>query len=119
MDEVAKAAHCTWNARWGNASREEHRLYQKTRTGAQSDESWLERAVKHLLTDSDTDGINIKNLVMIEMKRDLRLLKAETSEPDPIVTKIEQPFQEVNTDEPTSDAEEDAEEDTEEDAEDE
>jgi hypothetical protein len=98
MDEVAKAAHCTWNARWGNASKEENRLYQKTRTGAQSDESWLERGVKHLLTDADVGGINIKNLVMIEFKRDLRLLKAE-QEPElepqvvtQVVTKIEKPM---------------------------
>jgi len=69
MDEVAKEAHCTWNARWGNATKEEHRLYQKTRTGSGSDESWLDRCVKHLLTDADVDGINIKNLVMIEFKR--------------------------------------------------
>jgi hypothetical protein len=75
MDQVARAAHCSWNARWGNAKKEENRLYQKTRTGAQSDESWLDRCVKHLLTDADTDGINIKNLCMIEFKRDLGLLK--------------------------------------------
>jgi hypothetical protein len=74
MDIVAKEAHCTWNARWGNAKKEENRLYQKTRTGSQSDESWLDRCVKHLLTPEDTEGINIKNLVMIEFKRDLDIV---------------------------------------------
>jgi len=75
MDKVAKAAGCTWNARWGNAKKEEHRLYQKTRTGSSNDESWLDRCVKPLFTENDTEGINIKNLIMIEMKRDLSLLK--------------------------------------------
>lgn len=69
MNAVAKAAHCTWNARWGNSTKEEHRLYQKTRPGSKSTESWLERSIRHLLTDEDTNGINIKNLVMIEFKR--------------------------------------------------
>jgi len=97
MDQVAKAAHCTWNVRWGNSSKEEHRLYQKTRTGSQSDESWLERGVKHLLTDADVGGINIKNLMMLEFKRDLRLLKEEAdpeaetkTETEPVV-KNEEP----------------------------
>jgi hypothetical protein len=72
MDIVASAAGCTWNARWGNARKEEHRLYQKTRTGSSTgDESWLDRCVKPLLTDKDTEGINIKNLVMIEFKKKL------------------------------------------------
>ncbi len=65
MDIVAKAANCTWNARWGNSKKEENRLYQKTRSGAQSDESWLDRCVKHLLTDADTDGINITSAFAI------------------------------------------------------
>lgn len=77
LDLVAKSAHCTWNYRWGNAKKEENRLYQKTRTGAKSDESWLERCVKPLITDKDVDGINIKNLVMIEFHRDLRLLNTQ------------------------------------------
>lgn len=72
MDEVAKAAHCNWNARWGNSKKEENRLYQKTRTGSQSDESWLNRCVKHLLTENGgAININIKNLIMIEFRRDL------------------------------------------------
>jgi hypothetical protein len=73
MDMVAKAAHCTWNARWGNAQKDTNRLYQKTRPGSKSNESWLDRCVKHLLTDADIDGINIKNIVLIEFKRDLSL----------------------------------------------
>lgn len=86
MDQVARAAHCKWNARWGNARKEENRLYQKTRTGAQSDESWLDRCVKHLLTDADTEGINIKNLIMLEFKRDLDLPR---NPPQVQVSKIE------------------------------
>jgi hypothetical protein len=92
MDVVAAAADCTWNARWGNAKKEEHRLYRKTRTGAQSEEAWLDRCVKHLLTDADVDGINIKNLLMIEFKRNLAKETKETKEPkeqELVVTKIE------------------------------
>jgi hypothetical protein len=86
MNEVARAAHCTWNARWGNSNKEENRLYQKTRTGSQSDESWLNRCVRHLITDEDTDGINIKNLIMIEFKRSLGLKEVQTDKI--VVTKI-------------------------------
>jgi hypothetical protein len=72
MDIVANAAHCIWNAKWGNSRNEETRLYQKTRTGSNTgDESWLDKCVRHLLTEKDTDGINIKNLVMISFKRNL------------------------------------------------
>jgi len=70
MDLVAEAANCTWEFRWGNAREEEHRLYQKTRTGsATGDESWLDRCVQPLLTQDDVDGINIKNLIMFSFKR--------------------------------------------------
>ena len=120
MDQVAKAAHCTWNARWGNSSKEEHRLYQKTRTGAQSDESWLERAVKHLVTDQDVGGINIKNLVMIEFRRNLSLLK-QNDQNDQTVdqeqNKVEQPSNiadDVEEDEPDSEEEQEEEEQEEE-----
>lgn len=68
MDKIANEAHCIWNARWGNSKDPAHRLYQKTRTG---EESWLDRCVSHLITEEDVGGINIKNLVMIEFKRDL------------------------------------------------
>lgn len=79
MDTIAKAAHCIWSARWGNAKDEKDRLYQKTRTGEKSDESWLYRCTKHLLVDQN-DKINIKNLVMITFKRDLSLLKSQQVE---------------------------------------
>ncbi len=63
MDNVAKHAKCTWNARWGNASETEHRLYQKTRN---NQESWLDKCVEYLVTDGP---INIKDIVMIEFKK--------------------------------------------------
>ena len=111
MDQVAQAAHCTWNARWGNAKKQENRLYQKTRTGAQSEESWLDRCVKHLLTEDDVDGINIKNLVMIEMKRDLSLLKQQVqTEPGPIETSVDKILSEILSDSEKEEAEEEAEE---------
>jgi len=76
MDKVASAAFCTWEKKWGNSKKEEDRLYQKTRTGSNTgDESWLDRCVKPLMTDQDTDGINIKNLVMISFKRNMNLVK--------------------------------------------
>ena len=67
MDRVADHAGCTWNARWGNSKVEKHRLYQKTRSG--DEESWLEKCIKPLLTENDENGINIKDLVMVEFKR--------------------------------------------------
>lgn len=73
MDQVAKAAHCTWNIRWGNSRNEENRLYQKIRQESDTSESWLEKSIQHLLTENDVNGINIKNLIMIEFKRDLSI----------------------------------------------
>lgn len=67
MDIVAEHCDCTWNARWGNSKNRKHRLYEKTRDG--DEESWLEKCVKPLLTKKDTNGIDIKNLVMIEFKK--------------------------------------------------
>lgn len=99
MNQVAKAAHCTWNARWGNSPQAENRLYQKTRTGSQSNESWLEKAVKHLLTDKDVGGINIKNLIMIEFKRDLSLLRRKTNETtEPVVVVGQKEVQDIDSD---------------------
>lgn len=73
IEKVAKAAGCIAEYRWGNAKREENKLYQKTRTGSTAgEESWLDKCVKPLLTDEDTDGINIKNLIMISFKRDTK-----------------------------------------------
>jgi hypothetical protein len=72
MDQVAKAAKCTWNVRWGNSKNKEQRLYRKTRTGSNSDEPWLDRCAKHLITADDMEnnsGINIKNLLMVEFKK--------------------------------------------------
>jgi hypothetical protein len=70
MDKVAKAARCKWNIRWGDSKNSENKLYRKTRPGASSEnETWLDKCVKNLLTDHDTDGINIKNLIMIEFQR--------------------------------------------------
>lgn len=66
MDQVADLVGCTWNWRWGNARHEQHRLYQKTRPG---EESWLDKCIKPLLEDDEVDGVNIKDLVMIEFKR--------------------------------------------------
>lgn len=68
MDKVASAAHCTWNVRWGNPEYGSTRLYQETRPNSIS---WLERCSAHLLNENDTK-INIKDLVMIEFKRDLK-----------------------------------------------
>ncbi len=82
MNNVAQAAHCTWNARWGNAQNEENRLYQKTRTGSKQNESWLDKCIDHLLTDEDVNGINIKNLVMFEFKRDLSLINKNKDKVD-------------------------------------
>lgn len=109
MDQVAKVAHCKWNARWGNAKKEEHRLYQKTRTGSQSDESWLERCVKHLLTEDDikAGGINIKNLVMIEFKRNLDLLKQPDQTESVVIETVEVVEEDSHTD---SDSDTDSEE---------
>lgn len=116
MDQVARAAHCKWNIRWGNARKEEHRLYQKTRTGAQSEESWLDRCVKHLLTDADVDGINIKNLLMLEFRRNLDLLKTP---PPPVVEKpLETNVVPEKKAEEADDEEEAADDDTEEEADD-
>lgn len=70
MDKVAKLAGCTWNARWGGSKKEENRLHRKTRPDAsKNNETWLDRCVTHLLTEDDKDGINIKNLAMIEFRR--------------------------------------------------
>lgn len=71
MDNVAKFAGCTWNARWGGSKKEEQKLHRKTRPDAnKNNETWLDKCVTHLLTEDDTEGINIKNLVMIEFRRD-------------------------------------------------
>jgi hypothetical protein len=70
MDMVAKAARCKWNIRWGDSKKEEHKLYRKTRPGAlSSNETWLDKCVKNLLTEDDIEGINIKNLIMLEFQR--------------------------------------------------
>jgi hypothetical protein len=66
MDRVAKHAKCTWNARWGNATETEHRLYQKTRN---NQESWLDKCVEYLIVNKEP--INIKDIVMIEFKKAL------------------------------------------------
>ncbi len=67
LDKVAEYADCTWNIRWGAAKNPENKLHKKTRPG--ESESWLDKNIGHLLTEQDTDGINIKNLVMLEFKR--------------------------------------------------
>lgn len=64
MDKVANHAMCTWNARWGNATETEHRLYQKTRN---NQESWLDKCVDYLIVNNEP--INIKDIVMIEFKK--------------------------------------------------
>lgn len=70
MDKVADFAGCTWNIRWGGSKKEEHKLHRKTRPEANKhNETWLDRCVTDLLTENDKDGINIKNLVMVEFKR--------------------------------------------------
>ena len=70
MDMVAKTALCKWNIRWGDSKTPENKLYRKTRPGVSAaNETWLDKCVKNLLTESDVDGINIKNLVMIEFQR--------------------------------------------------
>jgi hypothetical protein len=66
MDKVAKHAKCTWNARWGNATEPEHKLYQKTRT---NQESWLDKCVDYLIENNEP--INIKDIVMIEFKKSI------------------------------------------------
>jgi len=66
MNKVAKAAGCTWNARWGNSRNPKHKLYNKTRPG---EESWLDKCVKPLVGENETNGIDIRDLVMIEFKR--------------------------------------------------
>jgi hypothetical protein len=71
MDQVAKLARCTWNYRWGGSKNPDHKLYQKTR---EDGESWLDRCVGHLLGDNETGGIDIKDLVMVEFKRNLNLV---------------------------------------------
>lgn len=68
MDKVAKYADCVWNARWGNSSREQNKLYNKTRPGY---ESWLDKCVKPILKEDEVNGIDIRDLVMIEFKRNV------------------------------------------------
>lgn len=69
IDKVANFCDCKWNWRWGNYKGiEDHKLYKKTRPGM---ESWLDKCVKELLTENDKRGINIKNLLMIEFKRNI------------------------------------------------
>ena len=89
MNTVASYAGCTWNARWGNSRNEDNKLYQKTRPG---EESWLDKCIKPLLTDGDDDGINIKDLVMIEFKR-----KLPKKKPQPKKAKVEEAKQEAVT----------------------
>jgi hypothetical protein len=69
MDKIAKCANSTWKARWGNSKKKENRLYQKVIPGK---ESWLSKCVQHLLKEEEKEkGINIKDLVMIEFKRNV------------------------------------------------
>lgn len=69
LDLVAKSAHCTWNYRYGNSQNSEHKLYQKTRLDGQA--SWLQKSIEPLLEEDDSEGLNIKDLVLIEFKRKL------------------------------------------------
>jgi len=76
MDKVAKYANCTWNVRSNNPSiPNPQTLYQETRTGyskfnyGPESESWLAKCSRHLHTDEDVNGINIKNLMMFEFRR--------------------------------------------------
>jgi hypothetical protein len=70
LNKVAKAAHCNWNVRWGAAKNSENKLHRKTRPGVSGkNETWLDKNVNSILTDKDINGINIKNLIMIEFKR--------------------------------------------------
>jgi hypothetical protein len=70
MNKVADLADCTWNVRWGGSKKEEFKLHRKTRPDAtEKNETWLDKCVKPILTPEDTDGINIKNLIMVEFRR--------------------------------------------------
>lgn len=66
MSQVAELAHCDWNVRWGNSKIEKHKLYQKTRA---NELSWLEKCIKPLLNPDIQEGVNIKDILMVEFKR--------------------------------------------------
>jgi len=69
MDTIAFITKCTWNVRWGGASKKENRLYRKLHS--KNECSWIDLCTEHLLSSEDSGLIDINNLIMIEFKRKL------------------------------------------------
>jgi len=69
ISEVAEAARCHWNIRWGNSKNPKHRLYLKVNKDKGEEFSWLALSMEDLWNDEDEDPIDIRNLIMLEFHR--------------------------------------------------